>query len=213
LAPPEAGATPKPALPPHLKETKGAANIVLVADSDIFTDNLWVRIEELQGQRVAAPVAHNAAFVLNAIDHLSGSNDLISLRSRGTSNRPFLEVEKLRRRAGQQFLQQEEMLQNKLTATQKRLAELEGRAGAQGRPGAPPQELLSPEQEAEIEKFRGELAETRGALRDVQRRLRRDIDRLGSWLAAINILLVPLMLGGAAIVLAVLRRRKQSGGA
>ena len=68
-------------------------------------------------------------------------------------------------------------------------------------------------QEAEIEKFRGELVETRGALRDVQRRLRRDIDRLGSWLGAINILLVPLMLAGTAVVLALFRRRKQSGGA
>lgn len=210
LTPPADGASAKP-LPAHLKETKGAANIVLVADSDIFNDNFWVQAEELQGQRVAVPVAHNAAFVLNTIENLSGSNDLISLRSRGTSHRPFTVVNELRFRAEQQFLRQERALQDKLTAAQNRLAELEGRRGT-NQPGTQGQ-LLTPEQEAEIEKFRAELVETRGALRDVQRRLRRDIDRLGNWLGAINILLVPLMLAGTAVVLALFRRRKQSGGA
>ena len=211
--PPVEGEAPKTPLPAHLKETKGPANIVLVADSDIFNDSFWVQAQELQGQRVAVPIADNATFVLNAIENLTGSNDLISLRSRGSSNRPFTVVNNLRRRAEQQFLRQEQQLQDKLTAAQNRLAELEGRRAA--KPGGQ-SELLTPEQEAEIEKFRGELVETRSALRDVQRRLRSDIDRLGSWLAAINILLVPLMLGGTALVLAFLRRRsktKQGGGA
>ncbi len=206
--PPAAGATPKPPLPAHLKETKGPANIIVVADSDIFNDSFWVQAQELQGQRVAVPVADNGSFVLNAIENLTGSSDLISLRSRGSSNRPFIVVNNLRRRAEQQFLRQEQQLQEKMTATQTRLAELEGRRNAQPKPGAQPHEILTAEQEAEIEKFRAELVETRGALRDVQRRLRTDIDRLGNWLAAINILLVPLMLAGTALVLALVRRRK-----
>jgi ABC-type uncharacterized transport system involved in gliding motility auxiliary subunit len=211
------GATaPKDALPAPLKETKGPANIILVADSDLFNDSFWVQAQELQGQRVAVPVADNATFVLNAIENLTGSSDLISLRSRGSSNRPFTVVNNLRRRAEQQFLRQEQQLQEKLTAAQNRLAELEGRRNQQHAAGGQ-RELLTPEQEQEIEKFRGELVETRKALRDVQRRLGSDIDRLGNWLAAINILLVPLMLVGTAIVLALFNRRKpkpkQGGGA
>lgn len=214
LMPPSPGQTPKEPLPAYLKETKGEANIILFADSDIFTDNFWVQTQELQGQRVAVPVADNAAFVLNAIEHLSGSSALISLRSRGTSNRPFTVVNKIRLNAEAKFLQQEKALQDKMTATQNRLAELEGRRGAAPKPGSgKSQELLTAEQEAEIEKFRGELVETRGALRDVQRKLRRDIDRLGSWLAAINILLIPMMIAGTSIVLAVLRRRRSHPGA
>ena len=214
---PPAGSAPAPGtnatpLPAHLKETKGSANIILVADSDLFNDSFWVQAQELQGQRVAVPVADNASFVLNAIAKLTGSEALISLRSRGSSNRPFTVVNNLRRRAEQQFLRQEQQLQEKMTATQTRLAELEGRRNAAPKPGAQPHELLTPEQEAEIEKFRAELVETRSALRDVQRRLRTDIDRLGSWLAAINILLVPLMLGGTALVLAAFRRRKSKQG-
>ena len=211
-APPAAGQAPKPPLPAHLKEAKDT-NIILVADSDIFTDSFWVQVQEMQGQRIAIPVAHNSAFVLNAVENLMGSNELISLRSRGTSNRPFIEVNKIRRKAEQLFLRQEQELQNKLTETQNRLAELEGRRAAQSKPGsAKPQEVLSPEQEAEIEKFRAQVLETKGALRDVQRKLRSDIDRLGNWLAAINVLLVPIMLAGTAIILGVLRRRKSNAG-
>lgn len=214
--PPAAPGTeaPKP-LPPHLSETKQPANIILVADSDIFTDNFWVQAQELQGQRVAVPVADNSAFVLNAIENLTGSNELISLRSRGTSNRPFTEVNKIRMRANANYSREEKRLLDKLQATQNRLAELEGRRSVQPKPGATSQQdLLTPEQQAEIEKFRIDLVETRSALREVQYRLRRDIDRLGNWLAAINILLVPLMLAGTAITLALLRRRKpKTGGA
>lgn len=209
LAPVAEGAVPPKPLPAQLKETKTPANIILVADSDLFNDSFWVTTQELQGQRVAVPVADNHVFVLNAIENLSGSSDLISLRSRGTSNRPFTVVDRIRRRAEAQFLREEQALTQKLTATQTRLAELEGRRAAAGKPGATnPSELLTPQQEAEIEKFRNELSETRGALRNVQYKLRRDIDRLGTWLAAINTLLVPIMLAASAMVLAFLRRRK-----
>jgi ABC-type uncharacterized transport system involved in gliding motility auxiliary subunit len=208
-AAPAAGETPKPPLPAQLKETK-ASNIILVADSDIFTDGFWVQVQDMQGQRIAIPIAHNSAFVLNAVENLTGSNALISLRSRGTSSRPFTVVEDIRRSAERQFLREQQVLEEKLTATQNRIAELEGRRSPQEKPGAAkPNELLSPEQQAEIEKFRGELVETRAALRDVQRKLRGRIDLLGNWLAAINILLVPLVIAGTAIVLAILQRRKR----
>jgi ABC-type uncharacterized transport system involved in gliding motility auxiliary subunit len=200
-------------LPSHIAETQ-AANIVLVADSDIFNDSFWVQTQELQGQRVAVPVAGNAVFVLNALENLTGSAPLISLRSRGSSNRPFEVVNDMRRRANQQFLLQEQALQQRLTETQDRLAELEGKRNAQGRPGqAQPQAMLTPEQEAEIERFRGQLIETRKALRDVQYKLRRDIDRFGTWLAAINILFIPLLIGATALLLFLFgRARKTAGG-
>lgn len=196
-------------IPAHIKEMN-AANIVLVADSDIFNDGFWVQPQELQGQRVAVPVADNAVFVLNTVENLTGTDALISLRSRGTSNRPFVVVNDMRRRAEQQFLRQEQLLQEKLTATQSKLAELEGKRRAQSRPGtAHPQELLTAEQEKEMESFRSELVDTRKALRDVQYKLRRDIDGFGNWLAAINILFIPLMIAGTALVMWVAGRRKK----
>ncbi len=209
-APPAAGQKPAAPLPAPLKESKNV-NIILLADSDIFNDDFWVQIENLAGQRVAQPVAGNGDFVLNALDNLGGSSQLLSLRSRGTSKRPFELVEGIRRNAQARFSREEKVLEAKVADTEKRLQELQGRRTARGQPGqGKAQELFSPEQRAAIEKFRDQYFASRKELRAVQHRLSSDIDRLGGWLAAINILLVPLMLAGVATVLAVMRRRRHA---
>ena len=91
LTPADKTAKSAPARPhgPQLKMSKAPINVILMADSDIFDDRFWVRVETLYGRRLAAPFADNGAFVLNAVENLSGSNDLISLRTRATSSRPI----------------------------------------------------------------------------------------------------------------------------
>ena len=212
-APPAPGQKPNAPLPAFLKESKDV-NIILLADSDVFNDDFWVQVQDLMGQRIAQPVAGNSDFVVNALDNLSGSNELLSLRSRGTSKRPFDLVEDIRRNAQRRFSREQKVLEAKVAETEKHLQELEGHRTARGQPGqAKPTEMFTPEQRAEIEKFRDQYFASRKALREVQHRLSSDIDRLGGWLAAINILLVPLMLAIVAIVLAVMRRQRAKPGA
>lgn len=209
--PPATATGPKPEpLPPQIKEAKDV-NIILLADSDIFNDNFWVQVQDLAGQRIAQPVAGNNDFVLNALDNLSGSSQLLSLRSRGTSRRPFDLVDDMRRSAQARFSREQKVLEAKVADTERRLQELQGQRNAASQPGqTKPTEVFSPEQRAEIEKFRQQYLSSRKALRDVQRRLSSDIDFLGGALAAINILLVPLTIAGVAIFLAVMRRRRKS---
>lgn len=195
-------------LPPQITASKGPINLIVMADSDIFDDRFWVRVEDLYGKRLAAPFADNAAFVLNAVENLTGSNDLISLRTRATDNRPFVVVQKLQADAQAQFQQQADMLKQKLSDTENRLRTLEQGGAANG--AASGSTSLTPEQQAQIENFKRELAQTRTALRDVQHNLRKDIDALGAFLAFVNIALMPLIVAFAAIVLAVLRRRRRA---
>ncbi|MBI3678703.1 MAG: Gldg family protein [Proteobacteria bacterium] len=185
---------------PQIKASTGPINVVVMADADIFDDRFWVRVENVYGKRVATPFADNAAFVLNGVENLSGSNDLISLRTRATSNRPFTKVQKIQADAQAKFQQEADELQQRLTDTQTRLQALEQGGGQ-----------LSPDQQkTEVDRFKRELLETRIALRDVQHNLRREVDALGSVLALFNIVLVPLLVAGFAIVLAVLRRRRRA---
>jgi len=194
--------------PPEIKASNGPINLIVMADTDIFNDDFWVRVDNLYGKRIAAPFADNAAFVLNAVQNLLGSNDLISLRTRATNNRPFTRVQKLQVKAQAEFQQQADMLSQQLKDTEARLRALEqGGASGDQQSGAT---SLSPEQQAEIEKFKSELAQTRTRLRDVQHNLRKDIDALGAVLAFINIALMPLIVAGVAITLAVLRRRRRA---
>jgi ABC-type uncharacterized transport system involved in gliding motility auxiliary subunit len=160
------------------------------------------------GQRVAVPSADNGALVMNAVENMMGSNDLISLRTRERSSRPFVVVDQIRRNAEGRFLSEEQALQQKVTATEASLRQLQGQGqNQQTQNGAP---VLNKEQQAQIEKFRADLVQTRGSLRQVQANLREDVERLGTVLAVLNIALVPLLIAAAAIGLSFLRRRRRA---
>ena len=206
----KAKAEAKPAAPePQLKESVKPINVIVVADSDMLDDRFWVRSQDFFGQKVAVPIAANADFVVNAVDNLAGSNELISLRSRGRSNRPFEVVDNLRHQAGQQFLAQEQALQTKLETAQKRIAELQSKTK-----GAKVSTLLSAEEQSAIDGFRQDVVRTRKQLRDVQHSLNRGIERLGAELKFINIGLMPILVALAAMGIAGLRyqRRKSRAG-
>jgi len=189
----------------HIAESQEDANIIVFADSDIFDDRFWVRTESYLGERVAQPIADNAVFVLSAIDNLMGSNELISLRARSKSDRPFTVVEELRRSAERRFLAEQETLEKKIETAERNLTALQtdganGDAASGGPDG---------EEDAAIKQFRRELLESRKALRDVQGDLRRDVERLGAQLRFFNIALVPLLLAVAAGVAGILRYRRR----
>lgn len=190
----------------HLVESIDDANIVIFADSDIFDDRFWVQVQNFLGDRIAVPTADNASFVVNAVENLMGSNDLISLRAREPADRPFTVVEDIRRDAEEKFLAEETRLQTRIDETEARLAALR----AELPEGAGAAALLTDAQEAEMASLQRELAEGRRALRDVQGDLRRDVDALGARIAFLNMALVPLLVGAVWLVLSWTRRRKRA---
>ncbi|MCZ0953874.1 MAG: Gldg family protein [Rhodospirillaceae bacterium] len=185
----------------HLASTD-SANVILVGDVDILSDRLWVQQQNFLGQTLATAFANNGDFLINALDNLSGSADLIGIRARGTYSRPFTRVQALRRQADAQFRQTEQRLQAELTETENRLGELQDARTDQG------SLLMSDEQQAEIQRFLDEQVRIRQELRGVQRNLDRSIERLGTVLQFINIGLVPLLLTAAALLAVVVRRRR-----
>ena len=76
--------------------------------------------------------ANNGDFVINALDNLLGSGDLISIRSRATFQRPFTRVQDLRREADARFRSAEQRLQAELQETETRLSELQASRADQG---------------------------------------------------------------------------------
>ncbi|MBM3951418.1 MAG: ABC transporter [Rhodospirillales bacterium] len=193
----------KPAKP-HLAESAVPANIIVVADSDMLEDRFWTRVRDFLGQQVSVPFASNGDFVVNAVDNLAGSDDLIRLRSRGISYRPFTVVEDLRRDAAERFLARRDELQQALDDTEKRLNELQDRK-KQGAAAA----ALTAEEESAIEKFRDEMVRIRRQLREVQHGLERDIESLAAWLKIVNIGLVPMGVLVLAALIALARKHRR----
>ena len=197
------GGDSAPALPDgHRAASDGPINVLIVADSDLLSDRFWVQAGNFIGQDVIVPVADNGAFAVNALDVYAGSSELIGLRSRRTSDRPFTVVRALERQAEERFRETEEMLQAQVRETEAQLAELQV-GGDESQP------VLTPEQQASIAAFRERLVSTRRQLREVQLALRRDIERLGSGLQFLNVALVPILVALVGLVVALLRARRR----
>ena len=188
----------------HLSESVEDAQIILVADADLLADRFWVVVEEFLGNRLAIPSAANGTLVINALDNLTGSGDLISVRNRGTFTRPFTRVIALRQQAERAYRAKEQELIAQLEETERRLVELE--ESNQGNDDL----ILTDAQRDELLGFRQERVRIRKELREVRRQLRANIEALESALKFANIGLVPILigLGGLAAGLLQLRRRR-----
>ena len=203
--PPDQKAPPGPPAA-HLTKSAQPANIVIIADTDMLMDYMWVQMHEVFGQRVAQAFANNGDLVANILDNLSGSSALISVRGRATFSRPFERVEALRHQADDRLRSKALELQAELQQTETKLTELQNKRNDQS------SLALTPEQETELKRFVAEKARVRKELRETQRGLDVDIDRLDSWLKVINIAIAPLCVAVAGVIILSLRRRRRATG-
>ena len=193
----------------HITKSQQPANIILVADTDMLTDRFWVRVQELFGSRLAVPTAGNGDFAINALDNLSGSSDLISVRSRGQFARPFVRVNEIRQASELRFRAKEQQLTDELNVTEKKLVELESAKSS----GVADTVILTQAQEEEIERFRQEKVRVRKELRSVLHERRKSIDELEFNLRLINIGLMPVLIVIAGVLVALWQVQRRRRGA
>jgi ABC-type uncharacterized transport system involved in gliding motility auxiliary subunit len=194
-------AKPEPAAE-FVRKSVQPINLIVVADTDMLDDRLWAQTQDFFGRQVVLPVANNGDFVANAVEVLAGGEDLVGLRSRGTSARPFVRVEQIQRDADDRYAAEQEALQQKLKDAQAKLSGLT--KGEAANANAP----LSPDEAKAVDQFRADMLATRRQLRGVQGALRQDIERLKAVLEFCDIALVPILVALAAVMLGALRVRR-----
>src|SRR5690349_18737206 len=187
----------------QIKTSAQPIHVIVVADTDILDDRFWVQVQDFFGQHVAIPTAGNGDFITNAVDVLSGGNDLIGLRMRGTSARPFEVVQNIQRAADERYQAREKDLEQQLKDTEAKIKDLRGKGGPGGNV------TLAAEQVQAIDNFRAQMLDIRRELRGVQLNLRQDIDRLKATLEFFDIAFIPLLVGLAAIVLGIVRMQRR----
>ncbi len=167
---------------------------IVVADSDLTANYLWVRVQDFYGEQVLVPWASNGDFIINSLDYLSGGNTLASITNRESFSRPFQVVDDLKLAAENKFRVEEDRLQKKLALLQSKFEGSE----------------LTDKNSAEYDLFQQDLLKVRKELRDVRRNLNKDIDNLGSTLKFINIFLMPIILSIFIILFAYFRKKQNS---
>lgn len=188
----------------HLAESQGEINVVVVADADMLEDSSWVQIQNFLGQRIPMKLADNGDFVINTIDFMRGSTDLVSLRARGVSAYPFTVVDEIRRVAEQNYRAEEQRLIDEQDKTERELNDLLSKSGENAE-----QVLMSAEVQGKIEGLRDTLASTKKRLREVRFNLNNDVESLGTKLKVLNIAVVPLCVIALALITFIYRLNRR----
>lgn len=193
-----------PASVESLKEGKQDGTVVLIGDADLINDGFAIRRMNTPFGMLAAPLNGNLNFAQNCIEQLSGDSSLIAVRSRAAQNRPFTRVREMQKDAEAKYMAEITRLQESRDEAMNRLNELQQQKNQNQK------FILSPEQQAEIEKLRKEEAEIGKKLRQVEKDLRRDVVGLQRTIQWYNILTIPIAVGLAGIVLAVYKHKRTS---
>jgi ABC-type uncharacterized transport system involved in gliding motility auxiliary subunit len=200
------GNKPAPNPPtPQLRESGNENAVILVADVDMLADGAAVDVQEVFGRKIVVPSNGNLAFAMGMVEQFAAGDELISLRSRTAAFRPLTVVRELEAEAQKQYFGKIQALEEELQKTTAKLQELQK---AQGGAAGKSAQILSPEQQAELERFRKTVAESRLALKEVRKNLRQDAESLVFWTKVANIALMPLLVALAGLLVAFWRRRR-----
>jgi ABC-type uncharacterized transport system involved in gliding motility auxiliary subunit len=187
-----------------LKETAKENSVILVADVDLLADGAAVDVQEVFGRKIVVPSNGNLALAMGMVEQLASGDELISLRGRTAAFRPLTVVRELEAEAQKEYFGRIKSLEDELQKTTAKMQELQKAQGAAGKSA----QILTPEQQAEMERFRKTVAETRLALKEVRKNLRQDAESLVFWTKVVNIALMPLLVALAGVLIAILRRRR-----
>ncbi len=193
------------AAPEHIAQGSAESEIIIVADIDLITDDYYIYPE---GNTV---VADNGAFILNALDALSGGGELSRLRSRAEAFRPMTRIENMRQDAEARYFRQQAELEDRLAVAQARLTELQSQGAAEGGFSGDLEAVLTEAERGELAQLREDIVSLRGRLRGIERDYRRGIDQLENGLKAINIWFGPLLVAIAGFVVWRRQKRRQEG--
>ena len=194
----------KPAAPgtPALRESP-ENSVIVVGDVDMLADGAAVDVQEIFGRRIIVPSNGNLAFALGMVEQFAAGDELISLRSRAGAFRPLTVVRELEAEAQKEYFGKIQSLEEEKQKTQARLQELQKAQGGAAK-GA---QILSPEQQAELERFKKTYVETNLALKELRKNLRQDAEALVFWTKLANIAVMPLLVALIGLLIALLRRR------
>jgi len=186
-----------------LVESLKPGTVILVTDTDWLLDSYSVRRMNFLGMTTLDPLNDNLSFGSSSLEYLGGSEDLISIRGKGTSLRPFIVVQRMEASAEATYQVQLEEVEARLRDVQNELNQLASQQ-TEGR-------LLvaTPEIQESLEEYRAQEASVRSERRKIRKALREGIERLETILLLANLLIVPAGIGILGITFFTRRNRRQ----
>jgi ABC-type uncharacterized transport system involved in gliding motility auxiliary subunit len=170
--------------------------VVVFSDVDFISNSLAYYRNQLFGNIV---VGDNSGLLMNTIDDLSGSTDLISIRSRGNFQRPFAVVDKIEEKAEAKTADEVAKLNAEIAGFENELRTLVNSANEKEK------QVISSSLAAKTKDLELKKLKARRQLLEVKMQKRQQIEALGNKLRAFNMLAAPAVILLIAIVLGIRR--------
>lgn len=192
------GAKPaEPAKPTDgtILESQNAEGVVVVfADADMMYDAFTVQQDPMTGGMVA--VDGNLPMFLNTVEILSGGGDLLQVRSRASTRRPFAKMDELRENVEKKF---------RPSLTQKQ-AEMDKIAADMGPLRVKNGQLVDPAQIKKLQELMDKQTQIKREIREIKKDQNKDIDFTQNIITLLNVFGVPLLVVAVGLTLAIRRR-------
>lgn len=184
---------------PALPEAKDNCAVIVFADVD-FISNILAYRDTFFGTMV---VGDNGAMLMNSIDDLGGSSELISIRSRGNFKRPFKAVDEIEAKADAQTAEEESKINAEIAGFESELQTVLGSA-KKGEEEIIGSAILQKKKELELK-----IIEAKKRLRQVKVQKREQIESLGNSFRSFNMLTAPAVSLIIAIILGIHRSTRK----
>jgi ABC-2 type transport system permease protein len=179
-----------------LKEAKDECAVVVFSDVDFLTDQLAYS-PSIFGKMV---VGDNSALLLNAVEDLGGSGDLISIRSRGNFKRPFTVVDKIEQQAEKETAKEIALINAQIEGFNQELQKLVSGSQEQDQQEVLGSTIVQKKRDVELK-----IREAQRQLREIKAKQRERTDRLAQTLEVVNMTAVPGVVMVVAVVLGLWR--------
>ncbi len=183
-----------------LKEAAEDCAVVVFADVDFISDGVAYR-EFLPFGMIA--FGDNSTLLLNTIDDLGGSSDLISIRSRGNFQRPFTVVDEIERQADSETAAEVAKINMQIEGFNRELQSIVASA-QQGQEDIVGSTIMQKKRELELK-----LHQANREKRSIQMKRRERIEHLGNALRQANMLAAPIVILIIAVVLSIRRSARK----
>ena len=179
-------------------------DLIVVGDTDFMYDTFWGKQQVFAETKYFTPLFNNADFVLNALDFLTNNYALLGLRGKGSENRAFKDVEKLRKESIFAYKIKEEEIFEAMDRTRKDLQEIETKRNFEDR------ETFNADELAVISNIRKKLDDLKNELSELKLTSLSASQHIALKIKLINILLIPLILSLILALTALLKKHKRS---
>lgn len=173
--------------------------VILFSDVDMLYDAFCVSRDQLTGMLI--PTNSNIPMFLNAVEVLSGGGDLLAVRSRASTQRPFKKLDEMREEVEKDFRPKLQALDAQLQEIAQKISTLRIT-----RDDKTQSFVIDPQQAKDLQAATETQSEINREIREIKKEQNKELDRTEIFLTAVNVFGMPLVVIGIGVVLALRRR-------